>query len=248
MTLKIQHIAKSFGEKEVLKDVSFTLQKARVSVLMGTNGSGKTTLFNILSGFLKPDKGQITLDNHSLGKVSPHKLNRLGITRTFQNLRLIENLTVLENVLLAFSAQKGEQWWSVLLPNRSVKKEQENNKDKAIKILKTCFIDNVVKSKAGEISYGQQKLLTIACCIANGADYMLLDEPVAGVNPTYREKLIQIIQNLKEKNKALLIIEHNTDFIENIADEIFFLNEGTIKQYPDYASMRQDEYVKEAYI
>ena len=118
MNLEIQHIAKSFGEREVLTDVSLSLESGCIKVLMGTNGSGKTTLYNIITGFLKQDKGNIYLDNKEIKNCQSNEINKLGIGRTFQDMRLIGKLTVLENVLLAFSKQKGEQWWRILYRNK----------------------------------------------------------------------------------------------------------------------------------
>lgn len=248
LELAVNHIVKSFGEKEVLKDVSFLLKKEHIYVLMGVNGSGKTTLFHILTGFLKADAGAIILNNILLKNESSYLINRKGISRTFQDMRLIKELTVLENVLLSFPNQEGEKWWKVLVPNKKVSQEQYENKIKAEEILRECFIDNVSSSKAGEISYGQQKLLNLACCIANDAKVFLLDEPVAGVNPVYRDKLVEVIKSIKNKGKIILIIEHNTDFIEAIADEILFLNEGVITNYASYNALRNDTFVQEAYI
>jgi len=248
MSIKINNISKSYGDKKVLQDISFSLQAGRIYVLMGTNGSGKTTLFNIISGFLNSDSGTTLLNNDALKKVEPYQRNRKGITRTFQDMRLINGLTVLENVLLAFPNQKGEKWWNILFPKNKVKNEEANNTTTANAILKKCFIADVTTSKANEISFGQQKLLNIACCIANDAKVFLLDEPVAGVNPVYRDKLVAIIKDLKVNDKTVLIIEHNTDFIEAVADEILFLNEGQITTFEDYKSLRQNETVQEAYL
>ncbi|HRN33782.1 MAG TPA: ATP-binding cassette domain-containing protein [Saprospiraceae bacterium] len=248
MTFKTQHIAKAFGEKKVLKDVSFTLQKGTITVLMGTNGSGKTTLFNILTGFLKADNGEIFLNERNITNKPPYLLNQIGISRTFQDMRLIGKLTVKENVLLAFTNQQGENWWNTFFPNAKVKAEQLHNAEKANKLLQFCFIDHIAQNKADEISYGQQKLLNLACCMANDAEIILLDEPVAGVNPVFRERLTEIIQNLKAQGKAILIIEHNTDFIEQIADEILFLNDGILTRFENYESLRNNPQVQEAYI
>lgn len=248
MTLATENISKSYGDKKVLQDVSFSLKEGMVYVLMGANGSGKTTLFNIISGFLNADNGTVTLNDTALKSIAPHRINKKGITRTFQDMRLINELTVLENVLLAFQSQKGEHWWNVLLPNTKVKAQEETNTVKAKAILKQCFIENVASSKAGEISFGQQKLLNIACCMANNAKVFLLDEPVAGVNPVYRDKLVAIIKTLKAENKTVLIIEHNTDFIEAIADELLFLNNGSITNFTDYEQLRSNETVQEAYL
>lgn len=248
MNLTINNISKSYGDKKVLQGVSCSLKQGKIYVLMGANGSGKTTLFNIISGFLNANSGSVLLNDSLLKSNTPHQINQKGITRTFQDMRLISELTVLENILLAFQKQKGENWWNVLLHNKQVKAEEQKNKIKAISILKDCFIEDVATSKAGAISYGQQKLLNIACCIANDASIFLLDEPVAGVNPVYRDKLVEVINKLKALNKTILIIEHNTDFIEAVSDEILFLNNGKIEKFNDYTQLRNNEAVKEAYL
>lgn len=248
MILNVQHIAKSFGENRVLTDVSFSLDKGNIYVLMGTNGSGKTTLFNILTGFLKSDNGTVTLKGNLLDQTAPHLINKKGITRSFQDLRLVTEISVRQNVLLSFQKQHGENWWNALLPNNSSRAQENSNIEKTNKILEECFLTDVADSDAGEISYGQQKLLTMACCIANDAEVILLDEPVSGINPSYQGKLTEIIKSLKDKGKAILIIEHNADFIETVADQILFLNEGIISPYKNYEELRNDEFVQEAYI
>ncbi len=246
--MEVKHIAKSFGAHKVLQEVSFMLKAGTISVLMGTNGSGKTTLFNIISGFLPQDKGEVWFGKSNISRLPSYKINRLGVTRTFQDMRLIENLSVKENVQLAFANQKGEKWWKNILPNKIVKQEQQDNAGKAEHILKMCFIDEVANNKAFEISYGQQKLLNLACCIANNAKVLLLDEPAAGVNPLYRERLAEVIIQLKKQGKTFLIIEHNTDFIEAVADKILFLNNGHIQEFENYTALKENEKVKEAFV
>lgn len=248
MEITVSHITKTFGDRQVLNDISFELSEGKVCVLMGTNGSGKTTLFNILTGFVEQDKGDVLLDGVCVNKLKPYERCLKGIGRTFQDLRLIGGLTVRENVMLAFPKQDGEKWWNALLPLRSVKTEQGKNKQVAEAILKQCFIDDVADSKAAEISYGQQKLLNLACCIACGTPVLLLDEPVAGVNPAFREKLSDVVRRLKAEGKTLLIIEHNSDFIETVADEILFLHNGSLRHYDGYSNLKNDKEVLEAYL
>ena len=232
----------------VLADTSLEVSEGHVSVLMGANGSGKTTLFNIISGYIGQDSGEVLLDGREISSQKPFQRKQLGIGRTFQDMRLIGNLTVIENVMLSFPNQQGEQWWKVLLPNKAIKNEQQKNSEKAIDILTECFVQDIAESKANEISYGQQKLLNLACCIASGASVLLLDEPVAGVNPVFREKLSVIIRDLKAQGKALLIIEHNSDFIEEVADEILFLHNGRIQRYGSYQEFRDAPEVIDAYV
>ena len=248
MNLVASHIVKSFGNNKILADVSFELLPGNVVVLMGTNGAGKTTLFNILSGFLKPDSGQILLDGNDVSGLEPSAIARAGIGRTFQDMRLIEDMSVFENVLLSFPGQEGEKWWNILFPLPKVVAEEKSNTEKAKQILHDCFIEDVADNKAKDISYGQQKLLNMACCLASNASVWLLDEPVAGVNPAYREKLSEVIRQQKSTGRTILLIEHNSDFIESVADEILFLNKGIISHFSSYESFRKDADVKNAYV
>lgn len=248
MILTVKDIKKSYGEHEVLRDVSFIVSAGSVSVLMGTNGSGKTTLFNVISGFIKQDNGSILLDEVSIDRLKPYQRKRRGIGRTFQDMRLIGDLSVRENVMLAFPEQEGEKWWKAILLNKKVDKEQKDNSRQADQLLRDCFIDEIAESKANEISYGQQKLLNLACCMASGTSVLLLDEPAAGVNPVFREKLVVVVKKLKEQGKALLVIEHNSDFIDAVADEILFLHDGMVQRFGSYQEFRESPEVLNAYV
>ena len=248
MILAINKVTKRYGEHVVLRDVSFIVKDGTVSVLMGTNGSGKTTLFNIVSGFVRQDSGDILLNEVSITRLKPYQRKRRGLGRTFQDMRLVGELTVKENILLAFPEQKGEKWWKVLLPSKQVNQEQTSNAQRAGELLNACFIGDIAESKANEISYGQQKLLNLACCMASGASVLMLDEPAAGVNPVFREKLASVVEKLKIQGKALLVIEHNSDFIEAVADEILFLHNGVIQRYGSYQEFKDAPEVLNAYV
>jgi len=248
MELVASNIEKSFGNNMVLADVSLELSAGKISVLMGTNGAGKTTLLNILSGFMKPDGGSIYLDGTELSTLNTHEIASRGIGRTFQDMRIIEDMSVIENILLAFPGQQGEKWWRTLIPSSSITAEQQTNAKVANSLLGDCFLSDVIEHKASDISYGQQKLLNFACCLASGASILLLDEPVAGVNAHYRDQLSTLVKQQQRAGKSLLIIEHNSDFIEAVADEILFLDKGTLKRFPSYASFRNSNSVKNAYV
>jgi ABC-type branched-subunit amino acid transport system ATPase component len=215
---------------------------------MGANGAGKTTLFNILTGFLTADQGEILLKGLKLNNLSAVAINSFGITRTFQNLRLIRGLLVKENILLSFKRNKGELIWNALLPLAFLKKYQGDFDRRANEIVRKVFLEAVADSNAGEISYGEQKLLTLGCCLANDADLLLLDEPVSGVNPVYREKIILLIKDLKEAGKTVLLIEHNVDFIEAVSDKLFFLSNGVISTFSNYSHLKNSQKVQEAYL
>lgn len=246
--LKIINIHTAFGDREILSGLNLELESGEIYSLMGSNGAGKTTLFNILTGFLRADNGKIYFKEKNISHCTPVKINHLGITRTFQNLRLIEGLTVKENILLSFKGNKGENIFNAMLPGVLLKEYCNSFNEKAQKIIEQIFLNDVAKNKAGEISYGQQKLLTLGCCLANDAELFLLDEPVAGINPDYREKIAMLLKNIKANGKTILLIEHNADFVNVVSDKIFFLSNGTITHFESYEKLRNDSIVQEAYL
>jgi branched-chain amino acid transport system ATP-binding protein len=249
LILQVKNINFSFSpEKQILQDISLSLDEKNVYALMGSNGAGKTTLFNIISGYIKPQEGTIYFGETNITNQQPYKINRLGIGRTFQNLRLIGNLTVKENIILTMHYNPTDNWIKAMLPESVYKKTNLKLCKKADEIIEQFFISDVKNSLAAEISYGQQKLLSLACCVANGAMLFLLDEAVAGIQPEYRNKIAMLIKHLKEQGKTIFLIEHNTDFIADVADKIFFLHNGEISSFENMETLRKDKYVMEAYI
>lgn len=213
--LKVHNIHKSFGEKYVLKGINFELEKGKVYTLTGGNGTGKTTLFNIITGFIKPDKGYVEYKGINLSNKPSFRIYRLGISRTFQDLRIVHGMTVRENILLA-------------IENKMFHNESSVEHNKATEVIEKVSLTEVAESLAGEISYGQQKLLTIGCCIANHSELLLIDEPVAGIDSLNYEKIKEIILQLKTEGKTILQIEHNQDYIESTSDVVFELEEGKL--------------------
>jgi len=213
--LELRNIHKSFGDVRVLNGVNLRLERGLVYTLKGGNGSGKTTLINIISGFLKPDKGDIEFKKEKIIHFLPYRVNRLGIGRIFQDLRLATQMTVYENILLALEKK--------MFANPD--KEQKKYVDE---ILEKVSLSEKRNELAGEISYGQQKLLTIGCCIANDADLLLIDEPVAGIDKDNLQKIINIIKQLKQEGKTILQIEHNNDYINSTSDQILQMEKGVI--------------------
>jgi len=213
--LILNNIHKSFGDVCVLNGVNLSLEKGLVYTLKGGNGSGKTTLINIISGFLPPTAGTVEFKGKKIAKFAPYRLNRLGIGRTFQDLRLATQMTVYENILLALETKQ------FTYPT----KEQEK---RANEILEKVSLLEKRNELAGEISYGQQKLLTIGCCIANNADLLLIDEPVAGIDKDNLLKITNLIQQLKQEGKTILQIEHNNDYINATSDYIFQMEKGVV--------------------
>jgi branched-chain amino acid transport system ATP-binding protein len=213
--LDLRNIHKSFGDVRVLSGVNLHLDKGFVYTLKGGNGSGKTTLINIISGFLAPTEGIVEFKGTKIARFAPYRVNRLGIGRTFQDLRLATQMTVYENILLALETKLFAY----------LTKEQEK---RANEIMETVSLSEKRNELAGEISYGQQKLLTIGCCIANNADLLLIDEPVAGIDKDNLLKIKNLITQLKQEGKTILQIEHNTDYIHATSDRIVQMEKGVI--------------------
>jgi len=213
--LELRNIYKAFSDVRILNGVDLRLEKGFAYTLKGGNGSGKTTLINIISGFLKPDEGSIELRGEKIIQFLPFRVNRLGIGRTFQDLRLATQMTVYENILLALEKRM------FAYPS----KEQQKRADE---ILETISLSEKRNELAGEISYGQQKLLTIGCCIANNAELLLIDEPVAGIDKDNQMKIIQLIKQLKHEGKTILQIEHNPDYIKETSDCVLQMERGII--------------------
>lgn len=249
MTLELKHITFGFSqEKQILKDLSLSMEEQKIYALMGSNGAGKTTLFNLITGFLKPQNGEILFNDESITNKQPYKINRQGIGRTFQDLRLITKLTVKENIVLAMKGNPLDKWYNALINFKENPVWNLVEERRPEKIAERFFLTDVLNNLAGEISYGQQKLLSLACCVANGAMLLLLDEAVAGIQPEYRNKIAILIKELKSQGKTILVIEHNTDFIAEVADKIFFLHEGILSSFENMETLRKDKQVMEAYI
>lgn len=215
---------------------------------MGSNGAGKTTLFNLITGFIRPQSGEILFGEKNLAHQQPFKINRQGIGRTFQDLRLITKLSVKENIILSMKENPTDNVLNALLPQSIHRNSSKELEQQADKIIQQFFLGEVQHSQASEISYGQQKLLSLACCVANGATLLMLDEPVAGIQPEYRNKIATLIRQMKEQGKTILLIEHNSDFISEVADKIFFCHDGKISDFANVESLRADKTVMEAYI
>ena len=248
MLLQLQNISFGFSpEKPIFKDLSFGLEPGKIYALIGANGSGKTTLFNLISGFHKPHSGNIVFKRQNITHAAPYQINRTGIGRTFQDLRLVSKLTVKENVLLAMQGNPTDHWIKALLPASVFKNALRQLEHNAEEILADYFLQDVQNSLAHEISFGQQKLLNLACCVANGAELLLLDEPVAGISPPFREQIALLIQRLQQQGKTILMIEHNTDFIDVTGECFLFLDGGILTPFDTFTQLQNSRLAADAY-
>jgi ABC-type branched-subunit amino acid transport system ATPase component len=224
--LQIKNLNKKFGGVKAVKDCSFEVKENEIVALIGPNGAGKTTVFNLLTGFIKPDKGHVHYKGTPLLGVKPHKISNLGITRTFQLIKLLPKLTLVENLLIA-KQQSGEHLLNIIFKPKYIKHEEKENRKHCIELLDLVGLKDKRNHYAKNLSYGQQKLVEIARILATDADLLLLDEPVAGVNPVMREKIRSILKKLKKQGKTILFIEHDMKFVMDIADRVIVLDHGT---------------------
>lgn len=248
VTLRIQNLTKYFDGTCALKDFSYDFYPSRIYGIVGPNGAGKTTLFNLISGFISADKGHVYVLDEGIKKTPPHLIARKWISRTFQEMRVIKELSVLGNVMLGFKKQPGENlFYSFFRPFKSRKIEHELKK-RAFKFLVESGIEDLYQKKAGDLSYGQQKLLAIACYLSLDGIIYLLDEPFSGISQNQIKKIMNIIQYLRKEKKTIILIEHNFQAVEKICDKVLFLDEGKllISGTPD--EVKNNSQVMEAYL
>ncbi len=245
--LEAKEITKEFDGIKALKSVSFSLNKGTITALIGPNGAGKTTLLNITSGFMRPGKGEIYFKNKRITGFPPYKISRIGIARTFQNTRLFLQISVIENVLLAMRYRNGENIKNVLCKRDKVLQEEQEKTEKAMKFLKIVGLVEKKDKLAESLSYGQRKLLELARAMATDAELFLLDEPLAGVFPETREKIMQIMKEMRLKGMTILFIEHNIRVVTNISDRVIVLAHGNKIADGKPSHVFSDKKVIEAY-
>jgi branched-chain amino acid transport system ATP-binding protein len=226
-TLSCKDLVKYFDGSCALAGVTLGFPKSGIEAVVGPNGAGKTTLFNVLTGFIRADSGRFYLGQLDISRFPPHRIARLGIARTFQRVRVICQVTVLENVLMACPIQKGENAISAVL-QLGVAFQEKQNREYAMQILNSLGLEKYMSCLAGELSYGQKKLLALACCLATEARTIILDEPVAGVHPALADVILDHLQQLRNKEILILFIEHDLNAVRQIADTVVVMDKGKI--------------------
>ena len=247
--LEIKGLYKSFDGVQAVRNFSLSLQPGKITSLIGPNGAGKTTVFNLVTGYLSYTQGLIQYGGHTLTGLSPWKIAQQGITRTFQNLRLFRKLTVLENVLLGRQNQSGEKVFYALFLFSDKSSEHKKHLEVSKSLLEFVGLVDKQDELAENLSYGQQKLLSIACCLAAEPKVLLLDEPVSGLQPEMINKITSILKDLVTKQqKTVWLIEHDIDFVLKISDTVIVMDDGAIITKDQPQAIQSNPAILEAYL
>jgi len=246
--LEAIYLRKEFGGLMAVFDVSFEVGRQEIAAIIGPNGAGKTTIFNLISGVLPPTGGDIRFEGHSLVGLKPHAIASLGVARTFQNVRLFGNMTVLENVMVGchVRAKCGLLDAAFCLPR--ARSEEKKIRERAMAQLARVGLEGRAGADALSLPFGQQRLLEIARALATGPGLLLLDEPASGLNWPEREELDRLIRAIRDDGVTVLLVEHDMRFVMGIADRIVVLDYGQKIAEGTPAEIQADERVIAAYL
>ena len=245
--LEVSGVSKRFGGLQALNDCSFTVARGQITCLVGPNGAGKTSVFNVITGFVRPDAGSVQFGTQQLTRLLPRRIVDLGICRSFQNLRVFTELSVLDNVTVYLPSRTDENpFRPVLRPFRTAAEGRQRRAD-ALAVLEEVGLGHRAADTVRNLSYGEQKLLCVARLLASRADLLLLDEPTSGLSAQALETMIELLQRLKQSGRSFLVVEHNTAIVQRLADSVVFLHQGHVMTQGDPASIIANPELGEIY-
>ncbi len=244
-TLKV---SKAFGGIKAVDECTLEVEPGKITGLIGPNGAGKSTLFNVIIGLYPPDRGEVWFEGKRIDGLPPYHVVKLGIAKTFQIPREFEKLTVLENLLVAASMRYGESLVDLLLVPGKVKKELRSTIDRGEGVLDTVGLRELRDEYAGNLSGGQKKLLELARSLMTQPKIVMLDEPVAGVNPTLTNRLLEVIEDLRDGGRTFFLVEHDMDVVMRHCDHIIVLHQGRRLTEGTPEEVRTDQRVIDSYL
>ena len=243
----VDGMVRRFGGLTAVNVDHVEIQRGAITALIGPNGAGKTTFFNLLTGFDQPDEGDWSLNGKSLKGVAPHKVARMGMVRTFQLTKALSKLTVMDNMRLGATGQTGESFFRALFPFFWSAQERKNT-ERSMELLTRFKLDAKKDDFAGEMSGGQRKLLEMARALMVGPEMVMLDEPMAGVNPALTQSLLGHIKDLREQGMTVLFVEHDMDMVRDISDWVIVMAQGKVIAEGPPDEVMRDEAVIVAYL
>ncbi|SUN51294.1 branched-chain amino acid ABC transporter ATP binding protein [Streptococcus dysgalactiae subsp. dysgalactiae] len=247
--LEVKQLSKHFGGLTAVGDVTMALEMGELVGLIGPNGAGKTTLFNLLTGVYEPSEGTITLNGQLLNGKSPDKIASLGLSRTFQNIRLFKNMTVLENVLIGLANQGKSHFWTSLLRLPKFYQTEAALKEEALSLLARFQLEGEAETLAKNLPYGQQRRLEIVRALATKPKILFLDEPAAGMNPQETAELTALIRQLKtDFGITIILIEHDMSLVMEVTERIYVLEYGRLIAHGSPQDIKNNPRVIEAYL
>jgi len=246
--LEVRALTKRFGGLSAVSDVSFDVEQGRIIGLIGPNGAGKTTLFNVISGFLRPDSGDVRFAGRPVTGLAPHRVARLGLARTFQTPSGFPRLTVLQNLLVAAPGRSGDSLWASLVRWPAVLEQERAHGARALRLIHKFGLEGRDDVLAANLSGGELKLLEIARQVMFSPRMLLLDEPASGVNPTALHGVVDCLRYLRDEGMTLLIIDHNLGFIMNISDYVYVMAQGRLLTHGAPQQVARDEDVRAIYL
>jgi len=249
MILEVDSVCKSFMGVHALQGVSMGVHEGEILGIIGPNGAGKTTLFNVLTGLLRQDSGKIYLDDTDVGNMPVHSRVRLGMARTFQNLELFKDMSVMENVMVGSHLHLKSGFWQCIIDSKRKKREERLFIAEALNLLSLFGMKHKAYDNALSLSYGEQRKVEIARALASRPRILFLDEPAAGMNPKETEELGSLISKIKEELQlTVVIIEHDMNLIMDICDYVVVMTEGNILTSGLPSTVRHDKKVIDAYL
>ncbi|HEX9031827.1 MAG TPA: ABC transporter ATP-binding protein [Streptosporangiaceae bacterium] len=246
--LRIENLAKSFGGVTAVRGCTFTVTEGTVVGLIGPNGAGKSTVVDLVSGFARPDEGEITFAGTQIIGKRPNAIARLGLIRTFQTPREWRQLTVLQNVLVARCAYSRESLLRTLFGARGIRREEQADEAAAEEILDRYQLSHLRDARAGSLSGGQKRLLEFARIAAADPRLVILDEPMGGVNPVLGARIGEAVRHFADEGHTVIVVEHNLPFIEKTCDEVIVMDLGEVIAQGSFDSLRGNARVVDAYL
>ncbi|MFC7203951.1 ABC transporter ATP-binding protein [Haloferax namakaokahaiae] len=248
VVLRTNGLEKAFGGLVATDDVSIEVERGTITGMIGPNGAGKSTLFNLISGFYDEDAGHVFVNGEEVTDMPTHERANAGLVRTFQTPRRLEGMSVREAMLVGAGSQLGESIIPLFFRGSDVTQQERENLERAEELLERFEISHLIDQPSTDLSGGQMKLVELARAFTTDPDILLLDEPVAGVNPTLANDIKRFIRELNEEGQTFLIIEHDMPFIMDLADPIIVLDQGRVLMEGTPEEVRNDERVIEAYL